>query len=69
MINEMSKPGSEIEGIYDQCCCKDSGTCGPHRRYKLQTSHMVSCKYLNEDIQSYLVQLKVHQHFYIFIKP
>ena len=29
---------------------------------------MVSCKNLNEDIQSYLVQLKVDQFFYIFIK-
>ena len=66
MTNEMSQPGSEMERIYDHCCCKDCGTCGPHRRYKSRPSHMVSCKDLNEDIQSYLVQLKVGQHFYIF---
>ena len=23
MVNEMSQPGSEMEGIYDHCCCKD----------------------------------------------
>ena len=54
MINEMSHPGSEMVEIYDQCCCKDSGTCGPHRRYKSRPSED-----LNEDIQSYLVYLKI----------
>ena len=32
MINETSEDGKEMEEAYDQYCCKDSGSCGPHRR-------------------------------------
>ena len=34
-------------------------------QYKSWPSQMASCKDLNEDMQSYLVQLKIGQHFYI----
>ena len=57
-----------MEEIYGQCCCKDSGTCGLHSQYKSWPSQIVSFKDLNEDMQSYLVQLKIGQHFYIYIK-
>ena len=60
------QPGSEMEQIYGQCCCKESGTCGLHWQYKSWPSQMVSCKDLNEDMLSYLVKLKIGQHFYRF---
>ena len=28
------QPRREMEEIYGQCCCKDSGTCGHHWQYK-----------------------------------